>query len=254
MSNPIFRSRFDGREPMLGTFLKIPALAAIEAVAEAGLDFIVIDQEHAPFDRAATDQLLFAARALGLPALVRVPSADPSGILSVLDAGAAGVLVPHVTSAEGAARVAAACRYRTGRGYSGAVRAARGPAGMRQTIERSDRDVIVIVQIEDGEAISQAGSIAACNGVDGLFIGRGDLAVSLGAETSNAPEVWDAARSIAAAGNANAKGLAAFAADISEARQLSALGVTNIVHGSDQFHLTKGIRTSATELRAAISA
>ena len=112
------------REPLIGTFLKTPTSHATEIIGEVGFDFVVIDQEHSPFDRMATDIALLAARALGIPALVRVP--EPDAILSVLDCGAAGVLVPHVSSAAYAHKIAAACRYRSGkRGFATSTRAGR---------------------------------------------------------------------------------------------------------------------------------
>ena len=99
-----------GREHLVGTFVKTPTSHATEIVGALGFDFVVIDQEHGPFDRTSTDVALLAARALGVPALVRV--GGPDAILSVLDCGAMGVLVPHVASAAYAREVAAACRYR----------------------------------------------------------------------------------------------------------------------------------------------
>src|SRR5262245_46031206 len=100
-----FRKRLLAREPLIGTFLKTPTGHATEIIGEAGFDFVVIDQEHAPFDRTTSDIALLAARSVRIPALVRVPG--PEAILSVLDCGATGVLVPHVSSVEFARKVAA---------------------------------------------------------------------------------------------------------------------------------------------------
>ncbi|RAI39957.1 aldolase, partial [Rhodoplanes roseus] len=68
-----FRQRVIAREPLIGTFLKTPTGHATEIVADAGFDFVVIDQEHAAFDRTTADIALMAARAARVPALVRVP-------------------------------------------------------------------------------------------------------------------------------------------------------------------------------------
>src|SRR5262249_55429665 len=93
-----FRQRLIAREPLIGTFLKTPTSHGTEIIGDAGFDFVVIDQEHAAFDRTTSDVALLAARAARIPALVRVPG--PDAILSVLDCGAAGVLIPHVSSVE----------------------------------------------------------------------------------------------------------------------------------------------------------
>src|SRR6185436_154766 len=121
-----FRNRFARRDVLIGTFIKTPTTHATEILGTLGFDFVVIDEEHAPFDRAQTDVLLLAARASNLAGLVRVPSAAPEGLLSVLDCGASGVLVPHVKSPEMARQIVAACRYRGGsRGFSASSRAGR---------------------------------------------------------------------------------------------------------------------------------
>ena len=107
-----FRARLLARQTLVGTFLKTPTGHGVEIIGDAGFDFVVIDQEHAPFDRSSTDVALAIACARGLPALVRV--AGPETILSVLDGGATGILMPHVASVEQARAVVAACRYRGG--------------------------------------------------------------------------------------------------------------------------------------------
>ena len=110
-----FRGRFTAGERLVGSFVKTPSVHATEIFGLLGYDFIVIDEEHAPIDRAMTDIILLAARAYGMAGLVRVSSDDPSKLLSALDCGAAGVLVPHVDSVAKAKAVAASGRYRGGR-------------------------------------------------------------------------------------------------------------------------------------------
>ena len=177
---PLLRRRLLAREHLIGTFVKTPTTHATEILGALGFDFVVIDEEHAPFDRMATDTALLAARAAGTAALVRVQNA--TSILSVLDCGATGVLVPHVASAARAREVAATCRYQGGRrGYSGSPRhAGYGATGMWKTVEAADAATTVIAQIEDPEALDEIDAIATVDGIDALFIGRGDLAVALG--------------------------------------------------------------------------
>jgi staphyloferrin B biosynthesis citrate synthase len=236
-------------DALFGIFVKIPDISVIEVLAESKLDFAVLDQEHAPLDRRSLDTLLFAARALGLPALVRVPNAEASTILAALDGGAAGILLPHIADADNARRAADACRYATGRGYSGAVRSTRGRGDMARAVAAADEAVTVVAQIEDAQAVGRSSAIAACPGIDALFIGRGDLAVSIGASASDAPEVWDAARTIAEAAAASRKALWAFAAGWQEADQLIALGARAIIFGSDQSHLKAGVSALVAEAK-----
>jgi 2-keto-3-deoxy-L-rhamnonate aldolase RhmA len=166
----------------------------------------VIDEEHAPFDRAFADVVVLAARRSNLASIVRVSSDDPTKILSCLDCGATGVLVPYVASVEKARAAAAVSRYRGGRrGYSGSPGAGGyGATPMWQLVEEQDASVCVIAMIEDPEALDHIDEIAAIDGIHGLFIGRGDLTVSLGVKSSADPKVQTAVkRIIAAAKHAN---------------------------------------------------
>jgi 2-keto-3-deoxy-L-rhamnonate aldolase RhmA len=244
-----FRSQFSRRAEMIGTFVKLAAIASVEALGRSELDFIVLDQEHAPLDRALTDTMLLAAIATDLPALVRVPSAASYHLQSALDSGAAGVLVPHVDSGDVARSIANACRYANGRGYSGATRLTQGGRGLRQTVTDEDRAVIVIVQVEDLSGLDNVEAIAACDGIDGIFIGRADLAVAMGADAAGSDVVWDAARRIAAATLAAGKVLSGFAATVDDAEKLKALGASLIVSSSDQAWLTIAANQAAKDFR-----
>src|SRR5690606_6272673 len=131
--------------------------------------------------------------------VVRV--AEPGQILRVLDCGASGVLVPHVDSADRAVQVAAAVRYRGGaRGFSNTTRAGGfGAAGMADHVAAQDASVAVVAMIEDPRAIDSIGEIAAVDGIDAFFIGRGDLTVAYAAPDQDAAEVTGAVDAIARA-------------------------------------------------------
>lgn len=231
-----FRSRFVRGEPVVGTFIKTPTGHATEILGDLGFDFVVIDEEHAPFDRVTTDQVLLAARAAGTAGIVRVATPSAASLLAVLDDGATGVLVPHVSTAEKAREIAAACRYRGGRrGFSASPRAGRyGGTAMWAHVDAQDAQTTVIAMIEDPEALDHIDAIAAVEGVDGFFIGRGDLTVALGAASMDAPEVRNAVERIAKAGRAAGKGLCAMVGRAAEAGWLRELGVTAFIVSSDQ--------------------
>ena len=145
-----FRRRFIAGERLIGTFIKTPATHPVEIIGAVGFEFVVIDEEHAPWDRVAIDGALLAARAAGTAGIVRVAEPTAAKILSVLDDGATGVLVPHVSSAAKAREIAAACRYRGGRrGFSntharrrfrrGRRLGSRRRAGRQRDLHRHDR-------------------------------------------------------------------------------------------------------------------
>lgn len=231
-----FRKRLLAGERLIGSFIKTPAPQPIEILGDLGFDFVVIDEEHGPFDRGVVDVGLLAARAAGTAGIVRVAEPSASNILSMLDMGAAGVLVPHVLSAAKAREVAAACRYRGGRrGFSNTTRAGRyGAVGMWPHVDAADAQIAVIAMIEDREAVEEIDAIAAVEGIDAFFIGRGDLVVAFGAAGMDAPEVRGAAERILAAARAAAKPVCMMVSGRQEAETFAALGASAFIVSSDQ--------------------
>jgi 2-keto-3-deoxy-L-rhamnonate aldolase RhmA len=233
-----FRRRLVAREPLLGTFIKTPAIHVVEIAAAAGLDFTVIDQEHGPFDRVTIDALILAGRAAGIPVLVRVPAGESRDILPALDCGAHGVLVPHVDSAARAQAIVAEARYRGGRrGFSNSSRAGGyGRLGFTQHIATADAACAVLAMIEDLAALDELPAIMAVAGLDAVFIGRGDLSCAMGADSTAAAPVVRATEQIAAAARAAGKALCAHVdrADSPDVAWLRGLGVSAFVVSSDQ--------------------
>ncbi len=91
-----FLSSFSGRSRgMLGTWVKIPSLETVELLGHAGFEFVVIDMEHAPHSMSTAYELIFAAQACGMAALVRLPDQSGSEVQRLLDGGADGLLVPR---------------------------------------------------------------------------------------------------------------------------------------------------------------
>ena len=248
-ASPSFTERLKARETLFGTFIKLPTTHATEVVASLGYDFVVIDQEHAPFDRAAIDTIVLAGFAHAIPALVRVGDASSANILSVLDCGAAGVLVPHVDSVAKARQIAAACRYRGGsRGFSRTGRAGGyGAASVTEHIDRQDREVLCMAMIEDVAAVGEIESIAAVEGIDAIFIGRADLSVAMGETTTSAPAVTEAVKAIAAGVRKAGKVLLTVAESVADREAMQALGASSFLVGSDLAFLRRAALQSLAE-------
>jgi 2-keto-3-deoxy-L-rhamnonate aldolase RhmA len=230
----------------MGTFIKTNSPHVVEVLGTTGLDFAVVDAEHAPLDRTALDLMLLAGRAAGLPLLVRVPNSDASTILSALDMGAAGLLVPHVDTVADAQRAVSRAKFHGGsRGYSTSPRfAGYGALGMKQALAAGD-EALVICQIESPEAVENAAHIAAVPGVDGLFIGRADLALAMGFADSQHPSVLAGTdRSISAA-LAAGKLAGVFTGSIAERDRYAAAGVNWFIFGSDQSFMRLGAQAIA---------
>jgi len=244
-----FRKRLTDRELVVGTFIKTPTGHATEILGDLGFDFVVIDEEHAPFDRRSTDQTLVAARTVNTAGIVRVPG--PSALLSVLDCGATGVLVPHVDSEAKAREVVAACRYRNGhRGFSNSPRAGGyGRLKVWEHVDQSDAQVTVIAMIEDPPALDVIDAIVAVEGLDAVFIGRGDLTVSLGVDGPGTPEVKAATETITAAALKAGKAVLAMSPGGDDARWLKGLGVSGMIVASDQGFMRQAAGRALSEFR-----
>lgn len=239
-----FSEKLRVSDPLLGTFVKTPAIETVELLALSGLDFICLDAEHAPFDRSQLSACLAMAQCKGLPALVRVADNSSTGLLQALDAGACGVIVPHVDSPAVAQRVARAARFGPGgRGYSGSTRWAgfRGQ-GIAACVERSQRETLVIAQIEDVDGVDHCESIAAERGIDAIFIGAADLTVSFGQTDQQSPIVANAIERVMRAAGSAEKVVMAFAGSGRDARRLLDAGVPVRIVSSDQNLLLSAAR------------
>lgn len=245
-----FRQRLAAGERLIGTFIKTPTGHAVEIFGHLKYDFVIIDEEHAPFDRGSIDQAIVAARAAGIASLVRVATASPSNLMSVLDCGANGVLAPHVASVAKAREIAAACRYRGGtRGFSNSPRAGNyGGLGMWDHVDACDAIATVVAQIEDPQALDHVAEIARVDGIDALFIGRGDLAVAMGARSPEAPEVKAAAERIAAAAQAANKPVMVFTGSLADASAMRKLGASAFAVSSDQGLMRQAAAKALAEL------
>jgi 2-keto-3-deoxy-L-rhamnonate aldolase RhmA len=244
-----FRNRLLHSEVLIGTFIKTPTSHATEILGMIGFDFVVVDEEHAPFDRAQTDIVLLACRVSNLAGLVRVSSASSADILSVLDCGATGVLVPHVDSPQIAREAVAACRYRSGsRGFSPSSRAGRyGGVKMWDHVDASDAGIAVIAMIEDPAAVENIDSILAVEGLDGIFVGRGDLTVAYGAPSRDAPVIRDAVTRIMAGANRANKPICLMTDSLAEAREFAGQGASAFIVASDQAFMKKAAQAALTE-------
>jgi 2-keto-3-deoxy-L-rhamnonate aldolase RhmA len=242
-------------KPLFGTFIKTPSVHATEIIGGLGYDFVVIDAEHAPFDRGSTELLLLAARAAGIAALVRIADTQAHQILSVLDDGAAGVLAPHIASAESARQLVAASRYEGRRGFSNSPRAGEyGTRTLWEHVDQADQEVAVIAMIEDPEAIDDIDAILDVKGLDAIFIGRGDLTVAMRDRAPGAPRVKEATEKVLAAAERANKKVFLLASSPEEAADFYRKGVKAFVVSSDQGLLKTAAQQALTAYSGACTA
>jgi len=233
-ANPLKRAFREGR-PQIGLWSQLTSPIGVELLAGSGFDFLVLDTEHAP-NELPTVLAQLQAMAVGTAApVVRVAWNDPVLFKRLLDVGAQSLLVPFVQNADEARRAVAATRYPPHgiRGVALVTRATRY-GRVREYAGRARDELCVLVQLETRAALGNLESIAAVDGVDGLFIGPSDLAADMGHLGDSAhPDVRaaidDAVRRISATGK-----VAGILAPVEEdARHWLALGCLFVAVGSD---------------------
>ena len=132
------KGRLADGDRLLGVLLRMPAEELVEMCAVAGFDFVLIDCEHGPADLVPLRQHLAITAAYAVPTLVRVGSAEPALVLRALDAGAAGIVAPHIDTA-GPGRARWSTRRTIHRSGTAASRRTPAPAGTARSTRRPTR-------------------------------------------------------------------------------------------------------------------
>jgi len=175
------KNRLQNRQRTMGSWITIPSETTAEIMAQVGFDWLVIDMEHGPIGIGDAARLIRTIDLAGIPVLCRLPSNDQVLAKKVLDAGAAGIVVPMIESKGEACRAVEAAYYppRGTRGV-GLARAQGYGWAFETYCKELDESIVVIVMIESGAGVENAEAIASTSGVDGILIGPYDISASLG--------------------------------------------------------------------------
>lgn len=236
-------ARGEGR---LGTFIKLSNAAALEALGQSGLDFAILDTEHAPSDQLMLEHMIRAADCAGLPTIVRVSCASEEHILKALDLGASGVQLPGL---ESAAEVRQALRFTKYapvgcRGLSFSQRSAGyGAADRQDYLRRSNAGLINVVHVENKAMADQVEELCGIEELDVLFVGPMDISQSLGhpGEPEH-PEVAETVRRVLRVCREMGKASGIFVGTPEAARRYLAQGVSYVALASDLGFMTWGCR------------
>ena len=256
---PLFRDLFTpeavaarGGRPAAGMFLSSGDPTTAEICAGAGLDYLLIDAEHAPLTLQDVLAQLRVIAGYAVPVMTRVPALDTVAIKQFLDLGAQTLLVPMVDDAAMARRAVAAARYPDGSAEGGVrgVGSALARSGRWNRTEgylrEADEHVSVIVQIETAAGVANAAQIAAVDGVDGVFVGPSDLSASMGLLGQQThPEVVAAVESVIRAVKAAGKAVGVNAFVKAQAEAYVAAGADYVNVGADVAILARGAEALA---------
>jgi 4-hydroxy-2-oxoheptanedioate aldolase len=178
------RSRWSSGQPCHGLWSLLPGVVTAEVLARSGAEYVVVDLQHGAASEADLPAVMTAIRAAGSVPLVRTRSPQFADIGRALDLGACGVIVPNVRDAEHAREVVAATRY--------------APAGGRSIgrLSGGTDEPLVVVMVETASALDDLDAVLAVDGLDGVYVGPGDLSLSLGL---HGPERADELREVLSA-------------------------------------------------------
>lgn len=245
--NPLRALAREGRTIRCG-WLSLPSSYGAEIAGASGLDAVLVDLQHGMIGFESAVPMLQAISATPAVPLVRPSHCEPAQIMKLLDAGAYGVVCPQVDTPEIARAFVAACRYppKGNRSYGPARGVLYGGADYFQ---HADAEMLAIGMIESVQALRQLDAILDTPGLDGLFIGPNDLAVSLGHDPMKpGPEVDAAIARIVAAGRQRGLICGIFCANAAVAVQRKAQGFNFVVPGNDGLLLRNGWRDAAGQL------
>ena len=172
-------ARWRAGERTVGGWISVANAHVAELMAHAGFDWLCVDLQHGLLDYADLRSMLPAISTTDVTPLVRVASHDPAGIMKALDAGAMGIIVPLVNTAEEAAAAVSACRYPPeGTRSFGPLRAAL--YGGRGYATEANGQIACIAMIETRAGLDNLEAILATPGLGGIYVGPADLGLALG--------------------------------------------------------------------------
>jgi 4-hydroxy-2-oxoheptanedioate aldolase len=236
----------------IGLWCSLPGGYAAELLAGSGFDWLLLDTEHSPGDPLTVLEQLQAVEPYDVSPIVRPAANDTVLIKRFLDLGAQTLLVPYVQSAEEARAAVAAMRYPPEgvRGVAGTTRATRF-GRVEGYAKRAAEELCLLVQVETQAALNALEDIAAVDGVDGVFVGPGDLAASLGhagqlMHPTVVAAVEDAIKRIRACG----KPAGILTPDNAFAARCIELGTVFTAVGSDLGVLARGTEKLAAQFKA----
>ncbi len=219
----------------VNAWLTVPSPYVAEVLSHAGFDCVTVDLQHGMFGVDGAVSLLQGISAGPAVPMARCPALDAHVIGKLLDAGAYGIICPSVDTAAQARDFVAACRYPpTGRRSYGPARGLL--VGGPDYVEHADEIIQTWAMIESAAALADLAEIVATPGLDGVYVGPNDLALSLGERpgaTDPPPAVAAALTRVLEVAHGAGKLAGVFCADGDRARDLAAAGYDLVTPGND---------------------
>ncbi|HRI80104.1 MAG TPA: aldolase/citrate lyase family protein [Cyclobacteriaceae bacterium] len=246
------KTRITSGEVVYGCWVNMGSLVSAEIVGKAGFDWVLIDLEHGAVNDNIMYQQLQVLSGSPVTSLVRIDEITRPKVQRIMDAGAAGIMFPHVLSAKEAAEAVEMLYYPPvgSRGMAKMVRATGFGVNADNYMAQLGEHVLGIVQIETEEALKDIDKIAAAPNVDVLFVGPSDLSLAMGIFGQlDHPRYQQAIQEVAAAAKKHGKATGVLLLDIKEHEMYYTLGYRFLACGADSSFVVKGAGEMVKQLK-----
>ncbi|KAK7179723.1 hypothetical protein DPSP01_001352 [Paraphaeosphaeria sporulosa] len=247
-----------GTESSFGLWQTLPGANVSRILARAGVDWVLVDCEHGNIDDAAMHDAVPAIAACGVSPIVRLPDMQGWMIKRALDAGAHGILIPLLRTADEAKAIVSAAKFpplgRRGLGSPFAMERFNPVPTMTEYLQQANESLLTMVQIETQEALDNIDEIAAVPGIDLLFVGPFDLGNNIGHPILNGvmkPELEQAVDKVLEATHKAGKKCGFFASSAEQAKKYADKGFDMVSAALDTTLLQASLATSLSIARGA---
>ena len=251
--NPLRRALAADR-PILGYLVTTPSVQLVLALARTGIDWLLIDTEHAPIGIDAVAAMIAATGGTPATPLVRVAGTRPESVKQALDSGALGVVFPQIATRAEAEATVRAVRYAPAgqRGYGPTYAALRWGLSNLDYLKAANDAILNIVLIESLAAVDALDEILAVDGLDIVAVARGDLSQNVGlAGQFDHPRMREVVARAEAAICANKRvTLGGIAFSVDDARAMIARGYRFVVLGSDAGLISSAAQRTVQAIKA----
>ena len=253
------KNLMDANKAPVGIFSVLGGATTAEALCLTGIDYIIFDTEHGPYDVEHTAMLLRTAELHGVTGVVRVKDSTRSSILKMLDIGASAIIIPQVQNLEEVKNIVEYGKYYPvgRRGMSFGRRTGFGEldfasGNIQNYFDTCNRQTLLIPQCETVGCLEQIEDIMALDGVDGIFVGPYDLSMTMGiAKQFEHPDFLAALERIKNAARSNHKFAIIYCADAQLGHQRLQEGFDSVAVGNDVNFFIDAVKDMVADTRGA---
>jgi 2-dehydro-3-deoxyglucarate aldolase/4-hydroxy-2-oxoheptanedioate aldolase len=248
--NESFLNRLKNGDLLLGTILTLPSPETAELLSQAGFDWLFVDMEHTALGVKDVQRIL---QSVGreFPCLVRIPVMAEAWIKKVLESGPAGIIIPHVNTAEEVENILRWSKYPPDGMRSVGISRAQG-YGMDLQIymKKANETIAIVPQVEHIDAVKNLKSIVNIPGLSAIFVGPYDLSGSMGKLGQvEDPEVREAIQEVQAVCSLSGISTGIFGEDAAAVKSYIDTGYSLVAVGTDTSYLAKSVQETLRSIR-----